>query len=160
MITAQKIFMTMWRHFQFVSSLLFCRSWDSDLMSKVSKMVSPLLLMTLTMCLSSLGSLIQASHSLDYLDSVQVAHSTGRNNNGQDRLSSEVISHSRSSRESSASGQSADSKSSQTLVNRTSVTSKEPEPVGNKKHSCVTIPLFGCHTLTYTCNQKKLQNTH
>lgn len=128
------------------------------MISKVSKMVSPMLFRTLAICLSSLGSLIQASHSLDYLDSVQVTHSTGRNNNAQDRLSSEVISHSRSSMESSASGQSADSKALQTLVNRT-ITSKEPEPVGNEMYFLSGITLT--KTLALSLQQEHVcPNSH
>lgn len=115
-------------------------------------MVSSMLLMTLTMCLSS----NQASHSMDYLDSVQVTHSTGRNNNAQDRLSTEVISHSRSSRESSASGQSADSKASQMLINRT-IASKEPEPVGNEMYFWSGITLT--KTLALSVQQEHVQ-TH
>lgn len=133
--------------------LLFYRSWDSDLMPKVSKMVSFLLFITLTVPLSSLGRLIQNSHSLDNSDSVRKTRSTGKSDSAPDSLSSEVIFHSESSRDSlEGSGQSADSvdrTASQTLINRT-VIPKEPEPAGNEKHSgsgisLTTTPALSLH---------------
>lgn len=79
---------------------------------------SSLLFITLTVSLSSLGSLIQTSHSLDNSDSARMTRSTVRNNNATDVLASEVIFHSESDSV-EGSGHSGGSTALQKPINRT-----------------------------------------
>lgn len=87
-------------------------------------MVSSLLFIGLTVCLSSPGSLIQTSQSLEH---------RGRNHYALDILSSQVIVHPERSRDSlEGSGQSVYSTASQTFVSRP-VTPKKPQPSLSKQ---------------------------
>lgn len=95
-------------------------------------MVRPLLFITLTLCLFTLGSQTQTSHSVDHWITPQVALGKGRRSNIRDSLSSEVIFLSEGRHGSlEGSGQTVDSSALQTHVNR-KVVPKEPRPAGNQ----------------------------
>lgn len=98
-------------------------------------MASSLLFLALTVFLSPLGGLIQASFSLDNSDLVRTPRSAGGNNYATDGLPSEFASHLQSSSDSlEGSGQSAGRAASQTLINRTAIP-KRPESAGNVQHA-------------------------
>ncbi|XP_068998813.1 proline-rich transmembrane protein 3-like [Embiotoca jacksoni] len=99
---------------------------------------SSLLFITLTVTLSSVGSLIQTSHSLDASGSVQVTRSTDINSRALDSLASEVIFNSESSVE--GNGHHDGSAASQ-QISHTTVLPTEPDRVSNKKHSGSEITL-------------------
>lgn len=96
-------------------------------------MVSSLLIIILTVPLSSLGSLIQTSHSLDNSEFARKTRSTGRNKNVPDSLFSEATFNSENGSDSlEGSGQTVEATASHTLIKHTfHVTPKEPEPAGN-----------------------------
>ncbi|XP_044069768.1 proline-rich transmembrane protein 3-like [Siniperca chuatsi] len=109
---------------------------------------SSLLFIVLTVYLSSLGSLIQTTHSLDNSDSVRMTRSTRRNNNNAPYSSASGVIFDSESRSDSVegSGQSVDSMASQKL-NRT-VIPKEPERAGNENRSGSGITLTTTPALT------------
>lgn len=99
--------------------------------SNVSKMVWPLLFITLTLSLFTLGSQTQTSHSVDHWITAQVALGKGRSSNIRDSLSSEVIFLSERRHGSlEGSGQTVDSSALQTHVRK--VVPKDPRPAGNQ----------------------------
>lgn len=94
---------------------------------------SSLLFVTIAMSFSSLGSLIQTSHSLDNSDSVR------RNANSTDNLSKDIIFHSVSGSDSAeGSGHSVDSRTSQ--INKTVIQKdSEQASIENSSESGVTL---------------------
>lgn len=129
------IYMDAQKHISMLSLLLLHRSW-------VSKM-GHLLFIILTVSLSSLGSLIQSSHSLSNSGSVLITQSGARNNSSLDSLAREVIFQSESPAE--ASGHSVGSVPSQRqLINQA------PIPPSNQKHSGPGIPVDSEPTLHHS----------
>ncbi|XP_051272330.1 proline-rich transmembrane protein 3-like [Dicentrarchus labrax] len=111
---------------------------------------SSLLFITLTVYLSSLGSLIQTSHLPD--NSVRMTRSTARNNNAPDSVATEVIFHPESSSDTvESSGQSVDSTASQKVINQT-VIPKRPERAGteNRPGSGITLTTTPALTLQHS----------
>ncbi|XP_026162304.1 uncharacterized protein LOC113130151 [Mastacembelus armatus] len=101
---------------------------------------SSLHFITLTMTLSTLGSLIQTSHLLNNSESARITQSTS-GNNVSNSLASEEIFHSVSSSDSmEGSGSDADSLITPRLINQT-VISKEPKQASKENLPGSGIPL-------------------
>nr|XP_046241220.1 uncharacterized protein LOC124057127 [Scatophagus argus] len=109
-------------------------------------MGSPLRFIMLTMTLSSLGSLIQTTQSLDNYDSVRTTRRTAKNNTAPDRFSSEAVFHSESSSD-SLEGSGVDGTASQKLIYPT-VIPEEPKRAANKRLSGSGITLTTTPALT------------